>query len=257
MLSAIYEGEVRHVRTAPARHAFTRSFSWLAIDLDEWPTIFQGRWLWGRRGFWPYSVRRRDHLGDPGTSLKDSIHDWIESTGRPRPSGRVVMFTLPGFFGFAMNPVSMYFCFDPQERLQWVVAEVNNTPWGERQCYLLDPRQEAAGPSSIGKSMHVSPFLPMDLDYRWALNWTESRLGVSFHCRRSNDTLLSVSLDLTRHEWFAARLRRWVWRHPLGGLGVWLDIYWQAVRLKFKGVPIHSHPRKRELARVPDVKASR
>ena len=257
MQSALFEGRVSHHRTAPARHVFHRRIDLLAIDLDEWDQVFRGRWLWGHHRFKPYSVRRCDHLGDPRRPLKEAVGDWIESTGRARPAGRIMLMTLPATFGFVMNPVSFFLCFDAADQLQWVVAEVNNTPWAERQCYLLDPRRETPAERTIGKAMHVSPFLPMDLQYRWTFDWSESRLGVAFHCQRASETILSVVLQLERKAWSPAALRRWVVRHPLAGLGVWLDIYTQALRLKLKGVPFYPHPRTREITQVSDAKASR
>lgn len=257
MRSAIYSGTIKHVRSSPARHAFDRRISFLMLDLDEWQSVFKGRWLWGHHRWNLYSVRRRDHWGDPRRPLKEAVADWVESTGRARPTGRISLMTLPATLGFAMNPVSFYFCFSEEEQVQSVVAEVNNTPWGERQCYLLDPRSESGGLKTIGKSMHVSPFLPMDMQYRWSLRWSEEELGVTFHCQRQADTLLTVSLDLNRESMTASSLRRWVLRHPLGGLGVWLDIYAQAVMLKLKGVPFYPHPRTRALSEVSEAKAGR
>lgn len=256
MRSAIFEGTVNHVRTSPVRHSFFRRITFLSLDLDEWDAAFRGKWLWGHRTRNLYSIRRKDHLGDPKQPLKESVADWVESTGRARPEGPISLLTLPATFGFVMNPVSMYFCFTRDEQLQWVVAEVNNTPWGERQCYLLDPRAETLAGNTIGKSMHVSPFLPMDLQYRWSLRWSGEQLGIAFHCQRESQTLLTVSLDLAKQPWSARNLRRYVWRHPLGGLGVWMDIYWQAVKLKLKGAPFFPHPRARAMPGITDARVA-
>ena len=70
-----------------------------------------------------------------------------------------------------MNPVSFYYCFDVEtnRRVETVVAEVNNTPWGERHCYVLDPDQFDDERRTLSKEFHVSPFLPMDMEYRWRL----------------------------------------------------------------------------------------
>ena len=67
------------------------------------------------------------------------------------------------------NPVSFYYCFDAAgAALEAVVAEVTNTPWGERHAYVLRLRgARRRGARRVAKAFHVSPFMPMDHDYDW------------------------------------------------------------------------------------------
>jgi DUF1365 family protein len=59
------------------------------------------------------------------------------------PAGPVRLLTNLRYFGHCFNPVSFYYCFDePGERVEAVVAEVTNTPWGERHAYVLEPDPE-------------------------------------------------------------------------------------------------------------------
>ena len=82
-----------------------------------------------------------------------------------------------------MNPVSFYYGFDEDGRtLRWILAEITNTPWGERHCYVL-PRSHNEGTAAklrfrFGKDFHVSPFLPMDMSYDWRFTLPDSRLLV-------------------------------------------------------------------------------
>jgi len=252
MRSAIYEGRVTHVRTTPSRHAFELPIGMVLIDLDEWDDLFRGSWLWGQGRFAPFAVRRRDHLGDPREPLGESVRNWMVSMGRPRPEGPIEMLAFPANFGFSMKPVSFFFCRDASGAVESVVAEVGNTPWNERQCYVLDPRAESAMVPIAAKAMHVSPFLPMELDYGWRLEQTTEEIGICFNCLDRNAApetapILSVTMRLERRDWNRANLRRFSTRYGLIAWKIWAGIYWQAWRLKRKRVPFYPHPRTRSL----------
>ena len=84
------------------------------------------------------------------------------------PVGPIRLLTHLRYAGFAMNPVSFYYCFDaPGRRVEALVAEVTSTPWGERYCYVIRP--DRALRARANKRLHVSPFLPMGLEYQWKL----------------------------------------------------------------------------------------
>ncbi len=174
MQSCIYEGHVRHRRFVPVAHQFSYRLFMMYLDLDELPELFDGRWLWSARQRAVARYCRQDYLGDPRVPLADAVRELVaERLGRP-VTGPVRLLAQLRYFGYCFNPIALYFCYGSQGRaLEAVVAEVNNTPWGERFQYVLDA--SAAGESAgrqrfqFEKQMHVSPFVPMDIRYRLAL----------------------------------------------------------------------------------------
>ena len=71
--------------------------------------------------------------------LADAVRDLVEERTGARPAGPIRLLTHLRSFGHCFNPVSFYYCFDPAgERVEAVVAEVTNTPWGERHAYVLE-----------------------------------------------------------------------------------------------------------------------
>ena len=54
-----------------------------------------------------------------------------------------------------------------------MIAEVTNTPWGERHAYVLD-----GGQGTVAKRMHVSPFMGMEQSYRVVASEPGSRLAL-------------------------------------------------------------------------------
>ncbi|MEZ5451088.1 MAG: DUF1365 family protein, partial [Thiolinea sp.] len=130
MHSRLYVGRVNHRRYTPRPHAFSYRLFMLYLDLDELPTLFKPYWLWSVDRPNLARFRRRDHLGDPQQPLSEAVRERIEQETGRRPAGPIRLLTHFSYFGYRFNPVSFYYCFDAaDQQLEYIVAEVNNTPW--------------------------------------------------------------------------------------------------------------------------------
>jgi DUF1365 family protein len=253
MKSAIYFGRVRHRRMAPAVHGFSYRMFMLYLDLAELPDLFDRRWLWSARGPALARFRREDHFGDPALPLDESVRRLVARETGELPAGPIRLLTHLRYFGHVFNPVSFYYCFDREDsQVETIVAEVNNTPWGEQHCYVL-PQRMNAGRNGHGryfpaKVMHVSPFMEMDVDYDWRFNAPGEALTVHMENRRDGRKIFDATLQLDREEISSASLARALAAYPLMTIKVVGAIYWQALRLWLKGVPVHDHPAKSRAA---------
>jgi DUF1365 family protein len=263
--SAIYEGTVRHRRFEVREHEFHYRLALAYIDLDELPTLLGGALVTRRPSYTRF--RRRDYLGDERVPLARAVRNTVAARTGVRPSGPIRVLTNLSTLGHCFNPVSFYYCMDAStECVEAAVAEVTNTPWGERHAYVLarsparrksDQREpwEAGLPRSPGspagsmlvgnfaKALHVSPFMGMDHRYEWRMSTPGESLSVHIANSCQGRLVFDATLSLRRHELTRATLARMSARYPANTLRMLALIYAQAARLKLKGVPVHPHPK--------------
>lgn len=248
--AAIYRGTIRHRRHAPRPHDFEYSVAMLWLDLDNLDALAKlSPWLrFGRPGLAFSSIVRDDYLdgGAGHADLATAVRDRVELAGHPRPLGAVMLLTTPRQFGRAFNPLSLYYCFDDANRLKVIVAEITNTPWRERHAYVLpvstEDQRSAAVEFAFDKGFHVSPFLPMDCNYRWHFSLPEQRLNVHMAVARQDSHMFDATLDLQRAPLDRAGLRAMLLRFPLIAVQTLAAIHWQALKLWLKRVPVFDHP---------------
>ncbi len=242
--SAIYVGQVSHLRRANPPHGFTYPLYMMYLDLEELPQLFEGIWLWSARRPAPAWFRRKDYFDKSERPLGDAIREFVAAGTGSRPMGSIRLLTHLRYFGHCFNPLSLYYCHDAHGQLETVVAEVSNTPWGERHCYLLRPQSDKKEHfvDEHQKEFHVSPFLPMDMDYRWRLNAPAERLSVSIRAFREGRAMFTAALSLQRLSFDKSNLRRVLTKQPLVTAKVSASIYYQAMKLFLKQAQFHPHP---------------
>ena len=249
--SALYQGTVRHRRFGPVPHAFERSIALTLLDLDELDAVMDRLPLWSRRRWAPMQFRRRDYFDGGTAPLRDALGDLIEQRLGRRPRGPVRMLTHLRTWGWLFNPITVYWCFEPDGVTpDLVVLEVTNTPWGERAWYVVPAEQISGRGAVFPKTLHVSPFLDMDLDYRLSFSAPEGATGENLDLRlevlRDGRKVFDADVWLTRTELTARTGVVAVFRRPFETMRVSFGIHAQAVRLWAKGIPIVAHPKRKE-----------
>lgn len=248
--SAIYRGEVMHQRLRPLRHRLRYRLFSLLLDLDELPALDARLKLLSVNRRNVLSFREADHGDASAPGLKAQVENWLQAAGLQR-GGRIRLLTMPRLFGYAFNPLSVYFCSTPAGLLQAIVYEVNST-FGERHHYLLpvSPQQACAAQAGqaiaqrCAKRMHVSPFIGMEAHYafriRPPLAGAPLHIGVDVH--EAQGPLLLAAFGARRHPLTDAGLLRALLLHPLLTLKVIAAIHWEALLLFLRRVPLLRRP---------------
>lgn len=218
-----YEGDVVHSRNAPVKHYFTYPVRYIMVDLPEADGSGQ-----------PASAYAASQLA---SGCRLSADDCRALCGL-KERGRVRALLLPESAGYEQNPICVYYCYDATGTdVACCVAEVTNTPWGDRVAFPFAPSGDR-----LPKPLHVSPM--QDMRSSWSLRVKEPA------------ETLHVRVDVTDHpdmgSFFVAildaRALPTVDDPELWGLfmphRVALWIYWHAlVLLACKGLSFYGHPK--------------
>ena len=265
--SAVYEGWVRHRRFEPVEHSFRYRLFLMYLDLDELPGVLDPFPLFSARRPAAAHYRRSDYMGDSDRPLAECARDAVETATGSRPAGPVRLLANLRYLGHVFSPVSLYYCFDQAgERVDAVVADVNNIPWGERHPYVLarGSRRGAVLTDELDKTLHVSPLMGMDQTYGFRASEPGERLSVHIESRpvqragrpshgesvapepRTGAKAFDATLSLRRYELSRARLAGMLARYPAMSLQTVAKIYAQSLRLKLKGARYFPHPEGRK-----------
>lgn len=253
---AVCFGTLRHRRFRPVRHAFTYRVFQVLLDVDRlgWlmrvsPLAAVNRWSLA-------TFDDRDHLGDPRQPLRDRLRVDAAKAGFELPEGPIRLLTHLRYLGYCFNPVSFFFCYDSAGTLQLVLAEVHNT-FGEAEHYWLGAANVWPGSRlpryRCPKRLHVSPFMPMELDYTFVFDISQQGLVVHMNTLSGGVPFFDATLRLTAVPWSASALHRALARHPWMTAKVIGAIHWQALRLWWKGAPVYPNPGRGYRRLAPEV----
>lgn len=242
--SAIYEGRIRHRRFEPISREFDYGIFMVYLDLDEIPEVMGIHPFWSTRPRAPASFHRADYLGPTDRPLKEAVGDLVEERTGRRPEGPVRMLTHLRYWGVCFNPVTIYYCFDRAgQRVETVLAEVTNTPWGERHTYLANqPRRPGVLAAEVGKRLHVSPLMGMDHRYELVFADPGRTIPVHMESRREGTLHFDATLRLERRELSRKLLGEMLYRRVPMPVKVLGGIHFEAARSWIAGASFH--PRK-------------
>jgi uncharacterized protein len=237
--SVIYDGQVVHKRLRPRQHAFTYRVFALALDVDEIDELAVRLRLFGRNQRRLVSFHDRDYGSGDGRSVATHIRGTLNDAGLQNACERIVFLCYPRLFGFAFNPLSVYFCYGHSGRLQAIVYEVSNT-FKERTSYVIPvgPSDHRRAHQVCAKEMYVSPFTPRAAQYGFHVTPPDDSVVVGVSLRDQDGPLLKTHFRGERIPLTDKSLAQMVASHPLMTAKVVGGIHFEAARLWFKGVPL-------------------
>lgn len=238
----IYSGFVRHRRFKPCAHELRYPIYYFYLNLQQLSNILcDGDHILANKWWLPRWLRH-DYHRPVHTDLLTLIKQQVQKELRFTPEGPIYQLTQLRHFHYCFNPITLYYCFDSSNNLQAVVADVGNIPWLERHTYVLDLRQSSK--VQHDKQFHVSPLLPMDMQYHWQITRPGKQLTIHINNIKNGEKWFDATLNLSEQPLTLAALKPLLWRYPLQTYRIVARIYWQALKLRLKGATYYIHPNK-------------
>jgi uncharacterized protein len=230
--AALFTCDITHARMRPIRRTFRYgSYLWL-VDVDDLPRV--------ARPLRPLArFQARDHLGDPGASIRANVDSYLARQGIDLAGGQVLMLGNARVLRHVFNPLTVFWCHGADGALAAVIAEVHNT-YGERHAYLLHP--DARGRAEVAKDFYVSPFLPTGGLYRMRLAEPEGTLRLGIALDLGGRPAMVATVNGRGHPYTTWRLLSCAVRYPWVTAQVTALIRWQAIKLLARRQPIIRRP---------------
>jgi DUF1365 family protein len=241
-VSCLYESVVVHQRTRPVPHRLRYRIATLLLDLDELPALGKRLRMFGYNRPGAISFHERDHGDGAATGLRGWVEAQMRAAGLVPDGGPIRLLAMPRVLGHVFNPLSVFFCHRRDGGLAAILYEVNNT-FGQRHSYLI-PVAGADLPlrQSCDKAFYVSPFLPMQMRYRFRVEPPEELVSVGVYGDDAEGLLIAATLNGRRRALTDAALILTVLRMQLLAAKVVAGIHWEALKMWRKGLRLVRRP---------------
>jgi DUF1365 family protein len=244
--STVYQGTVRHRRFTIKPHEFSYSLFMFCFNTADFDTEFKKIPQVSIEKFNWFSYRRKNYLQNSMT-LDQAARALINEKQGVYPTGKIYLLTHLSCFGYCFNPISLYFVFKPDsDELDFIIVEVTNTPWGEKHAYVVGNPAKIHSDIykfTFTKKLYVSPFLEMDYEYHFKVKINQDSIIVHIENYQEKELHFDATLSLSPAP--LPPIKTFL-RFPLITYKISAAIYLQAIKLWLKGIPIHSHPRKKK-----------
>lgn len=235
--SALYRGVVKHARRQPFVHRFSYRVFSVLLDIDRVDEIDAETTLFSRNRFNIFSFYDRDHGYRDGSSIRNWVEQQLRRNGIDFRPKKILLFCFPRIFGYAFNPISVYFCTDQNNTTRAVLYEVHNT-FGEDHTYVLpwhSEENERRAVHAADKSFYVSPFIGMNAKYRFSISEPDKQFAFNIREDTPDGVLLLASYQAERSSMTSRSLLAALLAVPFSTFKVTFGIHWHALRLWLKG----------------------
>ena len=241
--SSVFEGRVFHQRLRPCKHRLSYRVFSMMVDLDELPRLNHQLKFFSHNRFNLFSFWDKDYGCGGDASLAQYARNTLSEAGLDLANGSVKLLCYPRLFGYAFNPLSVYYCYDPADALKAIIYEVSNT-FDERHSYLIKVDEDGGRPvrHSCKKDFYVSPFMDMDATYHFRITPPSDRLTVFIDQHDGKGSLLKASFSGHSKALSDKFLMSLLLRYPLMSVKVIGGIHWEALKLWRKGLKIFARP---------------
>ncbi len=251
---AIARSQIRHRRYLPKSHYFSSQLNYLWFDPDQIIHFVQQSPFWSTKKIACLSLNEADFLTQQQGTIREKIQTILRQQAQfsLQKQHQIRILALPRCLGLRFNSVVFYFIYDVTKKLCFILSEITNTPWNERQVYVHDCQNLAIQNTKyqtyqfdFKKIFHVSPFMPMNLDYRWKFSFSDQQNVIYMQLFQNEivqfDAMMRFSLQPIT---LPSQQHRYAVCNVFEPCKMVSGIYWNALRLWKKKIPFYRHPKK-------------
>lgn len=232
----ISEALVYHERFKPFNHRFIYKMFYLKFPIDNLEKMENA--FFSIDKFNLFSFHSKDYLDGSSRPLRQKISELLAPEG-VKMKGEIVLQTSPRVLGYGFNPVSFWYIYDENKKVEAILAEVNNT-FGDRHYYLMQGFSEFKK-ITTSKVFHVSPFF--DIEGQYEFSFTPKNVDIDYMDLKSHEYFFkSAYTQIKTHEFNARNLLKMFFKFPLMTFFVTGRIHWQALKLYIKRARFYTRP---------------
>ena len=241
----LFKGRTTHVRFTPFERRFSYDIFFIDIDIDRLDEAAKSSAFFSVDGRNLFSFRRSDH----GERKPVDLRPWAEAefakAGISLEGGAIRLVTFPRGLFYKFAPISLWYGYDADHKLQGIIYEVNNT-FGETHCYVARVT-DARSQHVSEKNLYVSPFWDVTGDYRFTLRPLGKCLDLVVDSIVEGKRIHMANIKAKYVPVSSGTLLKTAITKPLATMAVTFGIHWQALRLWIKGAGYRSKPNPPEL----------
>lgn len=243
MKSSLQPGSVFHKRIYPYNHQFKYKTVSALINLDELD-IINKLFLFSVNSFNLFSFFFKDHGERNDNNPKYFILKNITKKFNDKTKYTIYLYCTPSFFGYVFNPISIYLCKDKKNKIKYVCYEVKNTHH-EQHCYFIKIKKNSEKIySQLQKKFYVSPFLQMNLKYKFYLFNKKNIFLLNIDVYKKNQIILKTGISSKTVALNNMTLIYYFIKNLFFAQKVIILIHYQAIKIFIKQKTFFSKPQK-------------
>ena len=244
MQSSLQIGSVFHNRIFPYNHHFNYKTLSILINLDELNNINK-LFLFSIKSFNLFSFFFKDHVEkNENSNPKNFILRNIAKKFNDKKKYTVYLYCTPSFLGYVFNPISIYLCKNDKKEIKYICYEVKNTHH-EQHCYFIKIKKNSKKIySELKKKFYVSPFLQMNLGYKFYLINNKNNFLLNIDVYKKNQIILKTGISSKTFALNSLSLIYNLIKNVFFAQKIMILIHYQAIKIFNKQKSFFSKPQK-------------
>ena len=244
MQSSLQLGSVFHKRIFPYNHQFNYKTLSILINLDELNNINK-LFLFSINSFNLFSFFFKNHgARNENNNPKNFILSKIVKKFNDKKNYTIYLYCTPSFLGYVFNPISIYLCKNDKKEIKYICYEVKNTHH-EQHCYFIKIKKNSKKIySELKKKFYVSPFLQMNLGYKFYLINNKNNFLLNIDVYKKNQIILKTGISSKTFALNSLSLIYNLIKNVFFAQKIMILIHYQAIKIFNKQKTFFSKPQK-------------